>query len=70
MSACINEMALETRPLAQTWTTVNNEVAAHAKPRTVFAETSSRGEAMSRYSHLSIAEREDIMVRWSDHESV
>ena len=34
------------------------------------ATTIIGGTAMGRYSHLSIEEREDIMVRWRDHEGV
>ena len=36
----------------------------------MLAETVIIGGAMGGYSHLSIAEREDIMVRWRDHERV
>ena len=34
------------------------------------AETCIIGGTMDGYSHLSIAEREDIMVRWKGHEGV
>lgn len=34
----------------------------------MLAETCIIGGAMDGYRHLSIAEREDIMVRWKDHE--
>lgn len=36
----------------------------------MLAETFVIGGAMDGYRHLSIAEREDIMVRWKDHEGV
>lgn len=45
-------------------------MAARAGPTMVLAETSSEGAGMGRYAHLSIAEREEIMVRWRDHEGV
>ena len=36
----------------------------------MLAETCIIGGTMDGYSHLSIAEREDIMVRWKGHEGV
>lgn len=39
------------------------EVAAQARPMMMLAETCIIGGTMDGYSHLSIAEREDIMVR-------
>lgn len=46
------------------------EVAAQARPMMMLAETCIIGGTMDGYSHLSIAEREDIMVRWKGHEGV
>ena len=39
-----------------------------ARPMMMLAETCIIGGAMDGYSHLSIAEREDIMVRRKGHE--
>ena len=36
----------------------------------MLAETFVIGGAMDGYRHLSIEEREDIMVRWKDHGGV
>ena len=36
----------------------------------MLAKTCIIGGTMDGYSHLSIAEREDIMVRWKGHEGV
>ena len=36
----------------------------------MLAETCIIGGTMDGYSHLGIAEREDIMVRWKGHEGV
>lgn len=36
----------------------------------MLAETCIIGGTMDGYSHLSIAEREDIMARWKGHEGV
>ena len=46
------------------------EVAAQARPMMMLAEACIIGGTMDGYSHLSIAEREDIMVRWKGHEGV
>ena len=46
------------------------EVAAQARPMMMLAETCIIGGTMDGYSHLGIAEREDIMVRWKGHEGV
>ena len=43
------------------------EAAAQARPPMMLAETCIIGGTMDGYSHLSIAEREDIMVRWKGH---
>ena len=43
-------------------------MAAQARPMMMPAETCIIGGTMDGYSHLSIAEREDIMVRWKGHE--
>lgn len=39
-------------------------------PTMALATTIIGGTAMGRYSHPGIEEREDIMVRWRDHEGV
>ena len=46
------------------------EVAAQARPMMMLAETCIIGGTMDGYSHLSIAESEDVMVRWKGHEGV